>query len=103
MRLQHKFIHELLGHTTIAITLDTYSQARLRMDSRYEARAAVDTPAGRKRVSFYGATAKEANEKKKAPTPAKSNQRLLVDGGATDIVPSTAWRLVKGLSSVRGS
>jgi integrase len=40
------------------------SKARRRKDGRYETRAVLDTPAGRKRVSFYGATAKEANEKK---------------------------------------
>src|ERR687893_211498 len=40
------------------------SKARRRKDGRYETRALLDTPAGRKRVSFYGATAKEANEKK---------------------------------------
>jgi len=39
------------------------SKARRRKDGRYETRAVLETPAGRKRVSFYGATAKEANEK----------------------------------------
>jgi integrase len=40
------------------------SKARLRKDGRYEARAILDTPTGRKRVSFYGKTAKEANNQK---------------------------------------
>jgi len=40
------------------------SKARRRGDGRYEARAVLDTPYGRKRVSFYGATAAEANAKK---------------------------------------
>ena len=40
------------------------SKARLRKDGRYEARAVLDTPTGRARVSFYGKTAKEANDQK---------------------------------------
>ncbi len=40
------------------------SKARLRKDGRYETRAVLDTPTGRRRMSFYGATAKEANDQK---------------------------------------
>ena len=40
------------------------TDARRRKDGRYETRATLDTPTGRKRVSFYGATAAEANNKK---------------------------------------
>ena len=40
------------------------SKARRRKDGRYETRAVLDTATGRQRVSFYGATAKEANERK---------------------------------------
>ena len=40
------------------------SKARRRKDGRYETRAVLDTPTGCRRVSFYGATAKEANEQK---------------------------------------
>ncbi len=40
------------------------SKARLRKDGRYEARAVLDTTTGRRRVSFYGKTAKEANDQK---------------------------------------
>ena len=40
------------------------SEARLRKDGRYETRATLDTPTGRRRVSFYSATAREANEQK---------------------------------------
>jgi Phage integrase, N-terminal SAM-like domain len=40
------------------------TDARRRKDGRYETRATLDTPTGRKRVSFYGATAEEANNKK---------------------------------------
>ena len=42
------------------------SKARKRNDGRYETRAVLDTPTGRRRVSFYGATAKEANAKRTA-------------------------------------
>jgi len=37
------------------------TDARKRKDGRYETRATLDTPTGRRRVSFYGATAEEAN------------------------------------------
>ncbi len=37
---------------------------RRRKDGRYEARAVLNTPTGRKWVSFYGATAREANDQK---------------------------------------
>jgi integrase len=39
------------------------TDARKRKDGRYETRATLDTPTGRKRVSFYGDTAEEANNK----------------------------------------
>src|ERR687894_94756 len=42
------------------------SKARKRKDGRYETRAVLNTPTGRRRVSFYGATAKEANAKRTA-------------------------------------
>jgi hypothetical protein len=40
------------------------TDARKRKDGRYETRATLNTPMGRRRVSFYGATAEEANDKK---------------------------------------
>jgi len=40
------------------------TDARKRKDGRYETRATLNTLAGRRRVSFYGATAEEANNKK---------------------------------------
>src|SRR5215204_6573014 len=40
------------------------TDARKRKDGRYETRATVNTPTGRRRVSFYGATAEKANNKK---------------------------------------
>jgi integrase len=42
------------------------SKARKRKDGRYETRAVLDTTTGPRRVSFYGATAKEANAKRTA-------------------------------------
>ena len=40
------------------------TDARRRKDGRYETRVTLDTLTGRRRVSFYGATAEEANNKK---------------------------------------
>jgi len=40
------------------------TDARNRKDGSYETRATLDTPTGRRQVSFYGRTAKEANDKK---------------------------------------
>ena len=40
------------------------TDAYKRKDGRYETRATLDTPTGRRRITFYGATAKEANDKK---------------------------------------
>jgi hypothetical protein len=65
------------------------SKARRRKYGRYETRAVLVTPAGRKRVSFYGATAKEANEKK-APTPTTSNRLLSVASVHRCVVTSIA-------------
>jgi Phage integrase, N-terminal SAM-like domain len=40
------------------------SLARLHKSGRYEARATLNTTTGRRRLSFYGATAKEAEDKR---------------------------------------
>lgn len=40
------------------------TDARKRKDGRYETRATLDTPTGRRRVSFYGRSAEEANNAK---------------------------------------
>ena len=40
------------------------TDARKRKDGRYETRATLNTLTGRRRVSFYGDTAEEANNKK---------------------------------------
>src|SRR5215208_5006888 len=40
------------------------TDARKRKDGRYETRTTLNTLMGRRRVSFYGATAEEANNKK---------------------------------------
>ena len=44
------------------------TDARKRNDGRYETRATLNTPTGRRRVSFYGATAEEANNKSSKPS-----------------------------------
>lgn len=55
--------------------------ARRRKDGRYETRATVDTPTGRRRVSFYGATVKEANDAKFAALADQSKGVLFSDPG----------------------
>jgi integrase len=40
------------------------TEARKREDGRYETRATLNTPTGRRRISFYGKTAEEANNAK---------------------------------------
>ena len=44
------------------------TDARKRKDGRYETRATLNTSTGRRRVSFYGATAEEANNKSSKPS-----------------------------------
>jgi hypothetical protein len=55
------------------------SKARQRKDGRYETRAVLNTPTGRRRVSFYGATVKEANEKKIAALADQNRGVLFAD------------------------
>ena len=47
------------------------TDASKRKESRYETRATLNTPTGRRRVSFYGATAEEANNKSSKPSPTR--------------------------------
>jgi integrase len=55
------------------------SKARKRKDGRYETRAVLNTPTGRRRVSFYGATAKEANTKRTAALADQDRSILFSD------------------------
>jgi len=55
------------------------SKVRKRKDGRYETRAVLDTPTGRRRVSFYGATAKEANAKRTAALADQNRGVLFTD------------------------
>jgi integrase len=55
------------------------STTRRRKDGRYEARVVLDTPTGRRRVSFYGATAKEANDKKIAALADQNRGIMFLD------------------------
>jgi integrase len=57
------------------------SKPRRKSNGRYEARATLDTPTGRKRVSFYGATAKEAADKRTAAIADRNRGALFVDPG----------------------
>ncbi len=57
------------------------SKPRKKPNGRYEARATVDTPTGRRRVSFYGATAKEAADKRIAATADRNRGALFTDPG----------------------
>ena len=52
------------------------SKARRRKDGRYASPVVLHTPTGRQRVSFYGATAKEANDQKIA-TLADQNRGVM--------------------------
>jgi hypothetical protein len=47
------------------------TDARKRKDGRYETRATLNTLTGRRRVSFYGATAEEATTKSSKPSPTR--------------------------------
>jgi integrase len=55
------------------------STTRRRKDGRYEARVVLDTPTGRRRVSFYGATAKESNDKKIAALADQNRGIMFLD------------------------
>ena len=57
------------------------TDARKRKDGRYETRATLNTPTGRRRVSFYGATAEEANNKKFQALADQARGVLLSDPG----------------------
>lgn len=57
------------------------TDARKRKDGRYETRATLNTLTGRRRVSFYGATAEEANNKKFRALAEQSKGILFSDPG----------------------
>jgi integrase len=57
------------------------SEPRRKSNGRYEARAILDTPTGRKRISFYGATAKETADKRTAAIADSNRGALFVDPG----------------------
>jgi integrase len=68
------------------------SKARRRKDGRYETRAVLNTPTGRRRVSFYGATAKEANDKKIAALADQNRGVIFADPkGLTVAEYLTRW------------
>ncbi len=55
------------------------TDARKRKDGRYETRATLDTPTGRRQVSFYGRVSKEANDAKFAALADQSKGALFSD------------------------
>jgi integrase len=55
------------------------TDARKRADGRYETRATLDTPTGRRQVSFYGRTAQEANDAKFTALADQSKGALFSD------------------------
>jgi integrase len=57
------------------------TDAYKRSDGRYETRATLDTSTGRRRVTFYGATAKEVNDKKFAALADQAKGALFTDPG----------------------
>jgi integrase len=57
------------------------TDARKRNDGRYETRATLNTPTGRRRVSFYGDTAEEANNKKFKALADQASGVLFTDPG----------------------
>lgn len=68
------------------------SKARRRKDGRYETRAVLNTPTGRHRMSFYGATAKEANDKKIAALADQNRGVMFADPkGLTVAEYLTRW------------
>ena len=62
------------------------TDARKRKDGRYETRATLNTPTGRRRVSFYGATAEEANNKKFQALADQAKGILFSDPGRLTVV-----------------
>ena len=57
------------------------TDARKRKDGRYETRATLNTSTGRRRVSFYGATAEEANNQKFQALADQAKRILFSDPG----------------------
>lgn len=55
------------------------TDARKRKDGSYETRATLDTPTGRRQISFYGRTAKDANDKKFAALADQSKGVMFSD------------------------
>jgi integrase len=61
------------------------SKPRRKPNGRYEARATLNTPTGRQRVSFYGATAKEAADKRTAAIADRNRGLLFADPGRSTV------------------
>ncbi len=76
------------------------SPARLRKDGSYEARATLNTTTGRRRVSFYGTTAREAEEERLKALADQAKGVIYSDPGqltvaATSNPGSTTQRVIR--------
>ncbi len=69
------------------------TKTRKRADGRYEIRAVLDTPTGRRRVSFYGKTAKEANDQKIEAIANQNKGILFSDPGSLTVAEHVENRL----------
>ena len=72
------------------------TKTRKRPDGRYETRAVLDTPTEHRRVSFYGKTAKEANDRK-TEALANQNKGILFRTPAASPSPITSRSVAKML------
>lgn len=68
------------------------SKARRRKDDRYETRAVLDAAMGRRRVSFYGKTGKEAIDKKIETLANQKKGILFLDPKGLSIRKTSARR-----------
>jgi hypothetical protein len=71
------------------------TDARKRKDGRYETRATLDTPTGRRQVSSYGRTSKEANDAKFATLADLSKGALFFDPPDATLCNAGEGRKVK--------
>jgi integrase len=80
------------------------SPARLRKDGRYEARATLNTTTGRRRVSFYGRTAKEAEDERLQALADQAKGTIFSDPGQLTVADYLqAWLMDTARYQVRES
>jgi integrase len=80
------------------------SPARLRKDGRYEARATLNTTTGRRRVSFYGATVREAEDERLQALAEQAKGIIFSDPGQLTVADYLqAWLMDTARYQVRDS